>query len=147
LHERQACSMVDPGAAVHEWHAAHPVGVVIDNEQIAQGWPAAQESQADMMKISGADERKRRRVVSRAAKKRGQAAFKAAISSEAAGQANGGRPVRGREDTRLMLLEQRALAQEAAVEVENADVHGSSLLRRLGQRIALPGFEHSFEVR
>ena len=56
LHHGVLGRMVDPRAAVQERHAAHPVGVVIDDEQIERLRDPANKREANVVEIPRAAE-------------------------------------------------------------------------------------------
>src|SRR5262249_16851081 len=64
LQIRQLERMPEPRAAVHDGNGAHPVGMLVDHEQVERLFNAAQEGQRYMVKISGAEKRERRLVAS-----------------------------------------------------------------------------------
>src|SRR5438445_11991141 len=63
LNQGQLGGMVKPRAAVQERYAAHPVRMVVEYHEIERLSQAAQQSQAHVMKISGAIESRPRLVV------------------------------------------------------------------------------------
>src|SRR5438874_1966630 len=67
-HVRELGRVVQPGTAVKDRYAAHPVRVLVENEQVERLPHAAQEGKREVMKIAGTQERDRRRQMVLAAK-------------------------------------------------------------------------------
>src|SRR5206468_2647921 len=98
---------------------AHPVGMLVDDEQVERLRQLPEQGQRDMVKIAGTEEVERGPGFQRVR----QTALKTAKDAEAASQPQRGAPIGEIEQPRLELPEQPGLGEGRAVEVDYAQVH------------------------
>src|SRR5437899_12746033 len=87
-----------------------------------------QQGQADMMEVARANECNRGISILSAAEQTCHSSLEAAKSAEAARHADPGRPVLGVYYLRFKEIAKALLQRDAAVEIENADMHMAAFL-------------------
>src|ERR1043165_4147412 len=118
----QAGGVMQPSAAVQKRHAAHPVGMFVENEQIAGLPEPAEEGEGDMVEIAGADERNHGFGVGRAQEVI-ELAFKTVEALPAASQANLGAPPAQVVNVGPKGAKQAILGWNAAVQIDDTNPH------------------------
>src|SRR5262249_4815609 len=120
---RQSGRVIEPGAAVEERHAAHPVGVGIKHEQGYRLRQAPDKGQTDVVKVAGTEEGHASCRIVRVAQELPEGGFEASEAPEAAGQPDGRCPGAERVYFGLAATQEILLREDAAIKVENAYVH------------------------
>src|SRR5262249_25661550 len=107
-----------PAAAVQYGHAAHPVGMLIDDEQVERLAQPPEQRERDMVKIAGAVERQNR-LGGSWVQTFFQMALKAPVRAERTAYPDAWSPIPKRHDFRSVCIEQGVLCHNTAIEVKD----------------------------
>src|SRR5271154_172569 len=123
-HVRQLGRVIQPGAAVQERNAAHPIRMLVEHEQVTWLHEPAHECQRDVMEVAGAKE-SAESVCRKATTCLGpHGLLKAPKSPEATAEPEPWSPAFGAPHLWLKSLQNRGLRGDATVEIDKPGLHG-----------------------
>ena len=115
--------MIKPGAAVKDGNLPHPIWMIVDDQKIYRPALAAQQSEADMVKIAGAKKGRVRLVIDRTTQSSRKGSLKSVKSSKAATQAYAPSPMLQLVNGGPVQLYQLTLTWNAAVQINHSNAH------------------------
>src|SRR6516165_10209590 len=117
--------MQQPGPTMHKRQAAHPIGVVVEHQEIKRTRLPFQQRKSDMMKIPGTIQSQPGGVIRSASQNNRERSVKLFESAKTTSHANNGPPVLKWKHPKGKLFEEFRLPDQTTVKIQNPQVHAN----------------------